>query len=156
MSRTRWIKGVGVVVLVGLALWAGSRLLAPAEETDEEKIERVLIEVTAAFEEADVDGIVEHFDESYTDSLGNRRERVRFFLVGQFRGGKRYAVGIDELSIEVGEGEATATFLAHGREGKKGDLVKMTRMGSWRVEARFVPVDGSWRIARLDLERERD
>jgi len=107
--RQRLLVLLALLVLGGLAAWW---LLRP-RPTDEERLYRLLTEISRAVELRSPAGVLRHLSESYQDAYGNNKRTLTQQVYGGLRSVERLTVVPEITALKV-SGD-TATMQVHAR-----------------------------------------
>lgn len=123
---------------------AGFLLLRTPSE--EERVRRVIQDIAAAAEEADLSGVIDHVDRGYRDEDGLDRDIIKLFLFDQFRkrGPLRVLIGPIAVTIE-GEARASASFDAVLTEGSEASFWPKDA-DAQHFEVELVNREGDWLV----------
>jgi hypothetical protein len=143
----------GAALLI-LAIW----LLTRERGSDQERLRRIVDEMAEAASRRDVGDILEHVSESFTGSSRGtaRKEDLRRLLLGVLlrEGWSRVYVFDASFTPKDAEYLGSIVFVGAQGEGLPDDPRKLApeRLQAYRVTARFVREDETFRILEADYE----
>lgn len=138
----------GLPVLVALLIAAGGTawwLLRP-RPTDEERLYRVLTDVSRAVETRSPAGVLRHVSETYQDAYGNNKRALAQQVYGGLRSVERITVVPEVTSLQINGDTAAMQIKARIWFGEPG-LANPTDV---TVNARFARERGRWLVTWAD------
>ncbi len=140
MSRTIQIFLAAIIIAIAAQVGVG---LFEGELSDEDQIRAAVQQVATGAENGDIVMCMEPFSAHYEDGEGLEKRSIRGILWQHFRKRGPISVWMGDISVEVADDEATATFDVGLTEGAEGSMVP------WPVSADVLSFE-------LDFNREED
>ncbi len=136
-------------------------LLAPlasgcSEETEEDKVKKVLLAVQEAAEEKKIGAVLDHISKSYLDPQGNDYNGIKGLLAFYFFRHQKVSVYMPNIDIAVTGQTAKARFQAilTGRgAGESAGGVLPEALGAYNFEVHLSKAGGDWIVTSAKWER---
>jgi ketosteroid isomerase-like protein len=140
--RRRLLIGLGILALVGVALW----LVLRERKSAQQQILETIIALADAVESQDVAGCMRLISPDYRDSKGNTRIVLRRLASDGFREAQSIDITLQEPEITVSGRDATAVLEVNVT------AVTATGRHEWDLEVTltFKGERRSWRIVRAE------
>ncbi len=128
---------------------------ACSEETEHDKIKKVIADVQVAGEAKDIKQVMTHVSDAYSDPRGNNAERIRSLLRGYFLYYPKIRIYLNSLEIFVEDTSARAVFqavLTHSEKtGSLQDLIPQS-LGVWDFDVTLKKESGKWKVMSATWE----
>jgi hypothetical protein len=144
LSRTIQIFLAAIAIAIIAQLGVG---LFEGELSDEDQIRAVIQQVATGAENADIVMCMEPFSPRYEDADGLEKRSINGILWQHFRKRGPISVWMGDVSVEVTNNEAIATFDVGLTEGTEGSMVPWPVSADiLNFELDFAREEGEWRI----------
>jgi len=127
------------------------------QQTEEDRVKKVITTVQKAAEEKDVKEILSHLSKTYRDPQGNDYDGVKGLLLLYFYRHQQISIFIPDLAVSVTDSSGAAKFQAvlTGRNKGAGNILPES-LGVYVFDVTFVKDAEEWKIASAKWERLAD
>ena len=120
------------------------------QETEQDKVKKVITSVEKAAEERDVKEIITSLSRTYRDSQGNDYDSIKGFILGYFFRYQKVHVYIPDIVISVEGASATAEFQAVLTGSPSGSA---TMLGMYAFEVSLRKEEKEWKVVSASWKR---
>lgn len=142
-----------LVVLALLSFWS---VTGCHEETEEDRIAKIITAVQKAAEKKNIQEMLSNISKKYHDPQGNDYQGIKGRMLFYFLRHRRISAIVSGMDIHVAVPSATASFQAilSGRTGS--ELLLPEALGAYRFFVSFERETGDWKITSAKWERFRE
>ena len=128
---------------------------ACSQDTEENKVKKVVTSVQHAAEEKKISGMLDHISKSYRDPQGNDYNGIKGILAFYFFRHQKVSVYMPNLDVVVNGTVAQAMFqvVMTGR-GTGGEILP-DALGAYNFEVHLSKENGAWKITSAKWEPAR-
>jgi len=144
------------VVTIFLIFVIAMTILGCHQETDQDKVKKVVADIQTAGDEKDVRKIMNNLSKTYSDPQGFNYEGIKGLLLGYFLRYPKISVYINSLTISVENTSARAIFqtiLTSGEKtGSVADIIPQS-LGIWDFDVTLKKESNDWKVASAKWEQ---
>ena len=142
--------------IISLILLLGSTAPACHQETEQDRIKKIITSVRNAVEEKDIRTILGHLSKTYRDPQGHDYDGIKGLLLFYFYRHQKISVYIPALDVSITGPTARAVFqpvLTGGNKtGSAGDLLPEA-LGLYDFDVSLIKESDGWKVASAKWER---
>jgi hypothetical protein len=124
------------------------------QETEQDKVKKVITSVEKAAEERDVKEIITSLSRTYRDSQGNDYDSIKGFILGYFFRYQKVHVYIPDIVISVEGASAKAEFQAVLTGSPSGSATMVPEsLGMYAFEVSLRKEEKEWKVVSASWNR---